>query len=149
MDIIKANPDKPWNWIMISENPNLTIEMILSNPNKQWNWNEISRNPNITMDIIKANPDKPWNWIMISENPNLTIEMILSNPDKIWSWFLMSRNPFIKEKELFELRILKMNHQQFVQNYLFEELVKIALHPDKINKYLEMGYTIDELDDIM
>jgi len=101
------------------------------------------------MDIIQANPDKPWDWCMVSYNPNLTMEIINTNPDKPWNWIEIRKNPFTIENELFELRILKMNHQKFVQDYLFEELVKIALHPDKINKYLDMGYTIDELDDIM
>ena len=32
------------------------ITFIKENPDKPWNWYLISRNPNITMDIIKANP---------------------------------------------------------------------------------------------
>ena len=33
MEIIKANPDKPWNWRFISMNPNITWDMILDNVN--------------------------------------------------------------------------------------------------------------------
>jgi len=29
-------------------------------PNKPWNWYGLSNNPNITFDIVKAYPDKPW-----------------------------------------------------------------------------------------
>ena len=36
MDIIKNNPDLPWDWRGISRNPNLTIDMILDNPDKDW-----------------------------------------------------------------------------------------------------------------
>jgi hypothetical protein len=60
-DII-ANPDKPWYWENISQNPNLTIYYIIANPDKTWDWYVISRNPNITMtDIldIYSNPNKP------------------------------------------------------------------------------------------
>ena len=32
MEMIKENPDKPWNWNWISCNPNLTMEMIKENP---------------------------------------------------------------------------------------------------------------------
>ena len=32
------------------------------------NWYNISQNPNITMEIIENNPDKPWNWDCISRN---------------------------------------------------------------------------------
>ena len=57
---ILDNPDKPWNWYGISQNPNITWEIIQENPDKPWEWglNGISRNSNITCDIIQANPDK-------------------------------------------------------------------------------------------
>ena len=41
---------------------------ILDNPDKDWNWINISRNPNITMKIINKYPDKPWDWSGISLN---------------------------------------------------------------------------------
>jgi hypothetical protein len=31
-------------------------------PDKNWNWIELSRNPNITMGDVIAYPDKPWDW---------------------------------------------------------------------------------------
>jgi len=37
------------------------FRFIENQSDKPWNWIEISRNPNITWDIIKTNPDKPWN----------------------------------------------------------------------------------------
>jgi len=43
------------------------------------------------------------------------------HPDKPWSWYVLSRNEFKKGKEIFELII---KYQKFVQEYLFEELVK-------------------------
>ena len=49
----------------ISCNPNITMDIIKDNPDKPWDWYYISYNPNITMDIIKDNPDKPWNWYWI------------------------------------------------------------------------------------
>ena len=44
------------------------IELIEKYPNKPWNWMTISQNPNITIDYIDAHPDKHWNWAAISEN---------------------------------------------------------------------------------
>ena len=32
------------------------------------NWGHISDNPNITWEIIQNNPDKDWHWICISDN---------------------------------------------------------------------------------
>jgi len=53
---------------------------VLDNQDKQWCWKHISQNPNITMDIIRDNPDEPWIWNGISSNPNITIDIIKANP---------------------------------------------------------------------
>ena len=34
-------------------------------PGKDWNWFRISNNSNITWNIIEENPDIPWNWFML------------------------------------------------------------------------------------
>ena len=52
----------------ISANPNITMEMILADPTKPWSWAGISANPNLTMEIILANLTKPWFWYGISSN---------------------------------------------------------------------------------
>ena len=65
---MKANPDKPWDWAGLSENPNITMEIVLANPDKPWDWEYLSYNPNITWEIIEDNLDKPWNWYWLSEN---------------------------------------------------------------------------------
>jgi hypothetical protein len=44
---------------------------------------------------------------------------------------------------------LRVKHQRFVQEHLFEELVKISMHPNRIQKLLDMGYSIDELDNLL
>ena len=60
--------DIVWNWIYISENPNITMNHIRENPNLPWAWHFINYNPNLTMDFIREHPDKPWNWYWISIN---------------------------------------------------------------------------------
>ena len=77
--------------------------------------------------FIENHSDKPWNWFRLSENPNITWEIVEANPDKPWNWYWLSRNKFKKEKEMFELRV---KHQQLVQEKLFEEFVKIYMHPN-------------------
>ena len=90
MEIIKKFPDKPWGWAGISENPNITMEIIEKYPNKPWDWEFISLNRNITMEMIEKYPNKSWNWRWISENPNITIEMIEKYIDKIYFEHLSS-----------------------------------------------------------
>jgi hypothetical protein len=40
--------------------------------NKPWNYSILSENPNITWEIIKNNLDKPWDYSWMSQNPNIT-----------------------------------------------------------------------------
>jgi hypothetical protein len=103
INIIKDNILKKWNWIHISKNKGITWDAIVNNPELPWNWFTISQNPNITLRIIKENPDKPWNWYFISMNPNITWKIIEDNPDKPWDWNGFSKNPNIT------LKIIKDN----------------------------------------
>ena len=43
-------------------------KFIEDNLNKPWNWDRLSQNPNITFDIVQSHPDKPWNWVNLSRN---------------------------------------------------------------------------------
>ena len=45
-----------WNFLMKYENK------------INWNWKCISQNPNITMEMIEKYIDKPWSWVGISQN---------------------------------------------------------------------------------
>ena len=53
------------NWSGLSQNLNITMEIIENNPDKNWDWSYVSRNPNITMEIIEKYPNKPWDWYFI------------------------------------------------------------------------------------
>jgi hypothetical protein len=53
---------------LLSQNPNITYEIIQQNPDKGWNYNYLSRNSNITYKIIQQNPDGPWNYCYLSTN---------------------------------------------------------------------------------
>jgi hypothetical protein len=55
--------------VHVSRNKNITTPSIIqSNPEKPWNWRVLSLNPNITIDIIKYNLDKPWDWDILLNN---------------------------------------------------------------------------------
>lgn len=63
-----TNPEKKWDWIDISLNPNITWETINDNPDYSWWWFSISANPNITWETINDNPKHDWNWMWIATN---------------------------------------------------------------------------------
>ena len=65
------------------------FKFILDTPDKPWKWFwGLSQNPNITWDIIQAHPDKNWYWahICYKHNPNITWKFIQDHPDKDWDW---------------------------------------------------------------
>jgi hypothetical protein len=44
------------------------FQFILDNPDKSWDYNLLSCNPNITWDIVRDNPDKHWCYDCLSGN---------------------------------------------------------------------------------
>lgn len=47
-DHIKFSPQKDWNYACLSENSNVTWDIVLANPDKAWHYKGLSSNPNIT-----------------------------------------------------------------------------------------------------
>ena len=76
------------NFKYISDNPNLneatlavTIDFVKKYKDKI-DWLFISSNGNMTLEIIEANSDLPWDYRDISDNSNLTINFIKKNHDQ-------------------------------------------------------------------
>ena len=67
-DYIKNNTNKPWNYSYLSQNPNITWEIVQDNPNIPWNYHYLSQNPNITWEIVQDNSEIPWNYKSLSYN---------------------------------------------------------------------------------
>jgi len=110
------------NWSRLSENPN-AIHILSKNIDKI-NWSKLSLNPN-AIHLLEKNMDK-IDWSILSENPN-AIHILSKNIDKI-DWNVLSLNPSIFEYdyEALEKRC----------NIYKEELIKKALHPSIIKRYL-------------
>ena len=132
MELIEKYSYKPWDWHSISKNPNITMEMIEKYPDKPWDWKAISRNPNLTMEIINKYPDKEWRWDGISRNPNLTIEILKKYINKPLNQSFIFENLFIKEYERqYEIVLKKL--QNF--NNIEEELIQKTWHPSRFQEW--------------
>jgi len=88
------------------------------------NWFFLSKNPN-AIHLLEKNMDK-INWSKLSENTN-AIMLLEKNKDKI-DWDELSTNPSI-----FELDYEALEKRC---NIYKEELMKKALHPSIIKRYL-------------
>ena len=77
----------------------------------------LSENPNITFDIVLAHPNKPWNWISLSRNPNITFDIVLAHPDILWDWYNLSLNTFIKAKQNF----VEKRYNEYLSSYRIQQ----------------------------
>ena len=73
------NPTNTYKNILIKT---IINQKIKTYEERKFNWYWLSQNPNITWDIVKNNPDKPWDWYRLSKNPNITWDVIKDNLDK-------------------------------------------------------------------
>jgi hypothetical protein len=95
MEDVLANPNKPWDYEMLSRNQNITLKDILANRQIPWNYKALSwKNPNITMEIVLAYPEIPWDYKVLSLNTSITLDDVLANPDKPWAYDHLSYNRF-------------------------------------------------------
>jgi hypothetical protein len=94
LDVIDANPDKPWDWFYVSELQSVTLEYVLQNLDKEWHWFTLSFSLELTMQDIQSKPDLPWEWDGLSINKcrTITLNDIVANIDKPWSWAYLSAN---------------------------------------------------------
>ena len=96
----------------ISENPHVTIDIILSFPQKNWDWLRLSSV--LPMSVIQEHPHQDlangfwkWNWYHVSRNHNVSWEFVERHPSAPWSFFALSQNPqditrrqYLKRREL-------------------------------------------------
>ena len=93
-----------------------------------WNYYGLSQNPNITWEIVQANPEKDWSYRYLSMNPNITWEIVQANPQIPWHYGSLSMNPMTKAKEEF---IQKELIKEFSERCALTKIKKYANQPGK------------------
>jgi hypothetical protein len=133
MNLLLQYPEKI-SWDGLSQNPS-AIDMLLENTDKI-SWTNFSRNPHPkAIESLKANTEY-IDWVMLSTNPGAE-ELFLLYPNK-WYWNLLSENPCIFTYNYKKCRTVVRT------TLLKEELMAAALHPDRISKYLQLGYSLSD-----
>ena len=92
MKFIKEHIKLPWNWYLVTHNPNFTIDFIEEHPDYDWvglNFLVVIRLP---WNFWKAHPKYPWNWTALSINKKFTIEFIEAHLNYPWEWDYISYN---------------------------------------------------------
>lgn len=95
VNLLKKYPNKKWNMVAISSNPNVSLKFITENPEIKWEWYYgVSRNSNLTKEFVNENINKDWDWKYLSEHLNVNKNFINKNRKKIKFKYL-SRNKYI------------------------------------------------------
>jgi hypothetical protein len=142
-----------WDYISLNQSEEV-LQFILHYPEKI-NWTILSMNP-AAVPILKLHPSRIVYWAL-SSNYN-AIDLIEQHLDRI-CWANLSRNKnaihlLEKNQHLINWIYLSINPSIFYNyqqdsinrtNLLREDLVKKALHPSRIQYWLENGMTIDDL----
>jgi hypothetical protein len=97
-DVIKNNPELPWDTNTMSSNSTLDLEYVLANPDKEWLYDIIcmynrsveSILENASFWAAKRNANDVFHdvWWYLSQNKHLTIEMIHLCPSKMETIFV-------------------------------------------------------------
>jgi len=131
--IIEQNLDKISSFVYLSENEN-AVHIIEPNLHKIHDWIFLSKNKK-AMHILEKNLDKV-NWKTFSENPS-AIDILLENLDKV-CYNRLSKNPAIFE---YDYQSLKERCDIYR-----EELMKKTMYPLRIQKLLEQGIDLEDLE---
>lgn len=123
------------NWTSISKNPDF-IHILLKYPEHIY-WPLFSLNTSSVAIKYLRKHKHLIDWVFLSMNPAAE-ELILENLDKV-CWATLSKNPII-----FEFNTYKCSTVQRTQIYK-EELIAVAMHPDRIKKYLDAGYSLYDI----
>lgn len=165
--LLNKYPDKNWDWLELSKNPNITKEFIDNNLHLPWDWNlGVSSNRNVDFKFIEKHKDKKWNWLLLSKhiklnqqtltkykdklnfcklslNPNITLDLVLNNRKLCWNYHNMLLNP-IMTVDFF----LKYKNKLFYNVYFSNNL--LSMNPeitiDELNKlYINKRQKLDWL----
>ena len=106
---------------------------------KPWNWLYISENQNITMDFIEKYPDKPWDWEYISLNPNLTIDFIENN------YYRLDFDSLYKFEQDYKNELDKLYILQLKETFktVLNEFMEVCLMPDNMKMMKGLGVYSD------
>ncbi len=102
----------------------------------------LSQNPNITWDIVQSNPQINWNYRYLSNNTNITWKIVKSNPQVPWDYEELSSNSMIKAKDKF----IQSRIKQYFLEHVCPEIENYCLHPDNFFRLYDLGYHENQYD---
>ena len=162
--VIKYGKNESWDWEALTNNPSIvfSFKFINDNPDKPWNWVLLSERSDLRSDVITANLDKPWNWPALTEKewfvPSLDIMKVASTYIGVESWNILSNNRklsqavvekyptfinwriLVSQNKAFDgmikVNFLKRN-QEFIPWKLFNDRIKDKVTTELVEEFYE------------
>jgi hypothetical protein len=78
---ILDNPDKPWDYSTLSENSNVSWNIICKYPKKKWSLPHFCCNSNMTYDIYTNNDHLNWSsrcFLYLAKCSDVTLDTVLT-----------------------------------------------------------------------
>ena len=102
IQLFKKYPDAQWDYSALSDNLNISIDVVLNHLDKKWKFIKISRHPKITIIDVAKHPKLSWDWAGVCSQ--ISLAFIEEMPDIKWNLFGLSQNPeltldFIKKSK--------------------------------------------------
>ena len=125
-DKIISNPNKYYDWFLLSLNKNITLEIVKLFIDK-WDWYNLSKNEAITWHIISNNFNLPWDWRGISMNKNISTDIIRNNINYPWNFHCLSYNCMSNALERYIHREMKVICYLSLKNTILLDDVKLYI----------------------
>lgn len=124
LDIIKRNPQLPWNESILKYRTNLLhdldasvhyadfgflLETLVANPDLPWDWTAITNKSEVTLEVVAKYPHLPWNKEVMARK-YCTVDDIRTRP-KDWmpaEWRVLYEELFTFKKEIEEFAVRHM-----------------------------------------
>lgn len=106
----------PWDWASASKGANISWAFVQAHPEFPWSMDGLSQNPNVTMEVVLQNPDRGWtvppftegrwNWVYLTPRLCQDIRNVQQNPTLPWHWQTVSRDALFTTEALHDLHTL-------------------------------------------
>jgi hypothetical protein len=123
-EIIEASPTKPWNFVLLSFNKNITMDLIRKNLDKPWSYDILAIYGDISDDEISSNPQ-----LFGNHTHNMrTVEHRVDN-------YIQIQKNKTRLYEKYNRYIRRLFQEWFKKSALKEELIAKLWHPNNFEKF--------------
>ena len=141
IELLESYPDKICYDLLSSNSTPRAFELLIKCPENIYHRRMCAnKNPKAVAYLIKHRDSLQLDWYKLSENP-AAIEYLEAHPDNI------VLSTFLTNPAIFELNYQAICEEKSQKMNLKEQLMMVALHPDRIDRLVKQGLSREEIID--